>query len=344
MNLPSIKDADLKGKTVLLRADVDVTVTNKKISDDFRLKTSLETLNYLLENASKVIICGHLGRPKGKDESLSLEIVADWYAKNLNGKVSKTKLSDFDAFEILPNLVLLENLRFDPGEEVDDPDFSKKLSLLAQVYVNDAFASSHRKHASIYGAAKLLPHFAGLHLEKEVEELSKVLENPVRPLTVIIGGAKIETKLPLVSKMHKFADYVLVGGELVEEDKVLLRVAHQKEGIIKSILFVADLTADGKDITEYSTQNFIQIISRSKTIVWNGPMGQFEQCFDQGTRELAQGIAESGAYSVVGGGNTVEFLEKEGLMGKFSFVSTGGGAMLEFLAGEKLPGLEVLEP
>ena len=342
MNLPKIQDANLEGKTVLLRADLDEPILDGKISDDLRLKTSLETINYLLKNSSKVIVCGHLGRPKGDDKNLSLKIVADWYAKTLNGSVSNIKEKDFDAFQTLPNLILLENLRFDPGEEGNDPKFAQKLASLADVYVNDSFATSHRAHASIVGVPKLLPHFAGLRLQKEVEELSKVMDKPERPFTVIIGGAKIETKLPMVRKMDEIADFILVGGEIAR-DKVSIKLAHDEGPKIRSTLQIADLTSDEKDIAEYSTQNFIAVINKSKTIVWNGPMGQFEQCFDLGTREIANAIVASGAFSVVGGGNTVEFIQKEGLLDKFSFVSTGGGAMLEFLSGEKLPGLEVLQ-
>lgn len=343
MTLPDIRTAEIEDKNILLRADLDVPLKDAEITDDLRLKASMETINFLLPKIKQLIICGHLGRPKGKDPSFSLRPIANWYAKNLNEEVSELKLGDFDGFKIGEKITILENLRFDSGEESNSLDFAQKLASLADIYINEAFASSHRDHASIVGVPRILPHFAGIHLLSEVLELSKVLESPKRPLTVIIGGAKIETKLPLVEKMHHFADYVLVGGELVEEDKVLLRVMHEQADRIKSILFVADLTPDGKDITEYSTQNFIQIINRSETIVWNGPMGEFEKCFDQGTREIAQAIASSSAHTIVGGGNTVEFLEKEGLIDKYDFVSTGGGAMLEFLAGGDLPGLDVLK-
>jgi phosphoglycerate kinase len=217
------------------------------------------------------------------------------------------------------------------------------LRLLAHIFVNDAFASSHRANASIAGITKFLPSYAGLRLQKEVEELSKVINNPQRPLCVIIGGAKIETKLPLVEKMHNFADFVLVGGELSEKDSVLIRVMHEKADKVKSMLFVADLKDSKKEITDYSTENFIQVINKSRTVVWNGPLGQTEEEEYAGeTRKLARAIAKSQAYSIVGGGDTVAFLQKEGLADKFSFVSTGGGAMLEFLAGEKLPGLAAL--
>ncbi|OGH10837.1 MAG: hypothetical protein A3B38_03475 [Candidatus Levybacteria bacterium RIFCSPLOWO2_01_FULL_36_13] len=346
MNLKKIQDADLEGKKVLLRLDLDTPVEEGEIIDDSRLESSLETLNLLLTKAQKIIIIGHLGRPEGKDEKFSLKPIAEWFSKHFETELKEINVGDFDAFEIGDKIILLENLRFYKEEE--DPstssgqEFSKKLSSLADIYVNDAFAVSHRPHASIVGIPKFIPSFAGLRLQKEVEELSKILENPDRPLTIIIGGAKIETKLPLVEKMHFFADYVLVGGEIAEHVRELAKVAHDKLENKKSILLVADLTSDNEDISEVSIQNFIQVINNSKTIVWNGPMGEFEKGFDKGTKEIAKAVANSNAYTIVGGGETIEFCKKEGLLDKFSFVSTGGGAMLEFLSGSKLPGLEAI--
>ena len=342
-NLKKITEAGISGKTVLLRADLDVPLQNGKIKDTLRLEASLETIRYIKEKAKELIIVGHLGRPQGEDKAFSLEPVAKWYSEKFNFDIQAIEKSEFRGWKISENIVLLENLRFEKGEEENDEDFAKRLSKLADIYVNDAFASSHRAHASISGVSKLLPHFAGLRLSKEVEELTKVLENPKRPLTVIIGGAKIETKLPLVEKMHSFADFVLVGGELSEQDKVLLRVMHGKVDRIKSILLVADLEESKKEITEYSSENFIQVINKSQTVVWNGPMGLIEkQEFSKESKEIAKAISESECYSIVGGGDTIAFLNSEGLLSKFSFVSMGGGAMLEFLSGEKLPGIEAL--
>ncbi len=357
-DLRKIQEAGVANKTVLLRVDLDVPLARGEISDDFRLITSLETINYLLKQTKTVVIIGHLGRPEKEDKSLSLKVVAKWYANRLKGNLKEAEVKGFSGWEILPGLVLLENLRFYKEEEENDLDFSQKLASLADIYVNDAFASSHRAHASIVGSAKYLPSFAGLRLQKEVEVLSEILEKPKRPFCVIIGGAKIETKLPLVEKMHHFADYVLVGGEIAENDKVLLKVQHEKinppAGGRKSALLIADLTQNSKDITTKSAENFVQIIQNAETIVWNGPMGYINQkskvksqklkVGDEGYTSflLAYGIINSGAYTVVGGGDTVAFLKKNDLLDKFSFVSTGGGAMLEFLAGEKLPGIEVL--
>lgn len=344
MKLKSIKEAEVKDKIVFLRADLDVPILNAIISDYSRLEAWFPTLEYLVRKGAQVIVAGHVGRPEGRDSKFSLEPVASWIASKINSKPVEIELEEFNGWKLAENVFVLENLRFNTGEEANHDEFSKKLSKLAQVYVNDAFASSHRAHASIVGITKYLPSFAGLHLQKEVEELSKVLQNPKRPLTVIIGGAKIETKLPLVEKMHKFADYVLVGGEIAENDKVLLKVAHEKIQGQKSALIVADLTQNGKDITVKSAENFVQLSQNSQTIVWNGPMGLVEEQEGvEGTKIIAQELSKISAYKIVGGGDTIAYLKKLNLLDKFDFVSIGGGAMLEFLAGVKLPGLEVLE-
>ena len=344
--LSSLKSKDLYNKKVFLRADLDVPLKNKEIADETRLKAWFPTLEFLLKNQAYVFIAGHLGRPQGIDEKFSLKKVSLWVKKELelNNELEEVDLNGFKAFKIMGNVFLLENLRFYKEEEEGDDVFAKKLASLAQIYVNDAFASSHRAHASIVGITKYLPSFAGLRLEKEVEVLSEILEKPKRPLCVIIGGAKIETKLPLVEKMHGFSDYVLVGGEIAENDKVLLKVQHEKIEGTKSALLVADLTKDSKDITIKSAENFVQIAKNANTIVWNGPMGLIEEAQNQkGTSILAEGIVEAFADTVVGGGDTLSFLKTKNLLDKFTFVSTGGGAMLEFLAGVKLPGIVVLE-
>jgi phosphoglycerate kinase len=348
-----LKDADVKEKRVFLRADLDVPVAGGKVDDDYRLSSVIPTIEYLLKQNAKIILAGHLGRPEGIDESLSLEPVARWFSiKYKVAGIKYGKKGDFGGWEIGKNIFLLENLRFNAGEEKNDPEFSKQLAGLADVYVNDAFAMCHRNHASMVGITKLLPHFAGLHLEQEVEVLSGVLKNPKRPLVVIIGGKKIETKLPLVEKMHRIADYVLVGGKIAEETRILIKVQHEKIIGSKAALLVADLTQDNTDITQKDAENFVQIIALAKTVVWNGSMGitsseiknQKSKLEDseKGTKMIAEGIIKSGAYSVVGGGDTVDYLNKLGILNKFSFASTGGGAMLSFLSSEKLPGLEAL--
>lgn len=349
-----LKNANIKGKTVFLRADLDVPLIHGKIEDDTRLIAVLPTIEYLLKNHAKIIIAGHLGRPKLNHESriknheLSLQPIAEWYAKRFHNSsfiIHHSSLGGFDGWEIGQNIFLLENLRFYEGEEKNDPDFAKKLSELAAIYVNDAFAMCHRSHASIVGVTRFLPHFAGFHLEKEIENLTRAMENPKKPLVVIIGGKKIETKLPLVEKMHRIADYVLVGGKIAQESQAFLKVRHEKILGKKSVLLIADLTPDGLFITEKSLYNFLDIIPLAKTVIWNGAMGFIAEKEDefQATRKIANAIIESKAYSVVGGGDTVEFLNRIGILDKFSFASTGGGAMLAFLSGEQLPGLESLK-
>lgn len=345
-----LKDADIKVKTIFLRADLDVPLVGGKIDDDTRLKAALPTIEYLLKQDCKVIIAGHLGRPKGIDKSLSLKPVAEWFKAKLkinSEELIMGKRGEFDGWEVGLNIFLLENLRFNPGEEKNDPEFAKKLAGLAEIYVNDAFAMTHRNHASIVGITEFLPHFAGFHLQKEIESLTKGMDNPKRPLVVIVGGKKIETKLPLVEKMHRIANYVLVGGKIAEESKVLVKVAHEKIEGQKSILLVADETPDRLDITDKSAENFLQIIGIAKTIIWNGSMGLIGGKSEtleseKGTKKIAEGILKTDAYTIVGGGDTVEYLNKLGILGKFSFASTGGGAMLSFLSGEKLPGIEAL--
>ncbi|RJQ38398.1 phosphoglycerate kinase [Candidatus Microgenomates bacterium] len=372
--LPDIKKVDVKNKTVFVRADLDVPLNKLIIEDDTRLLAGLPTIEYLINHNARVIIGGHLGRPEKKfsifnfqfskvEKELSLEPVAKWYVHKFKihppagGSKFKINMDGFEGWKLSENLILLENLRFFKEEEENDLNFAKKLASLADVFVNDAFAMSHRKHTSVFGLAKQLPHFAGLRLQKEVGELGAVLINPRRPLVVVIGGKKVETKLPLVEKMHQIADYVLVGGKIAQEKGVFLKVQHEKirplAGKRKSVLLVANSNEDGTDITQKDAENFLQIIDLAKTVVWNGPMGLLSSKFkvqslksdtEMGTRIIAKGIAESNAYKIVGGGDSTEFLKRIGVYDKFNFVSTGGGAMLSFLSGEKLPGLEALNP
>ncbi|GAF78490.1 unnamed protein product [marine sediment metagenome] len=342
--IKSISDAKVKNKKVFVRLDFDVPIKDGLIIDESRLLSGLETIKYLLDNGATVIAGGHIGRPEGADKNYSTEIITKWlHKKFLDTKITKDKLKDFECFKLNKNFYVLENLRFDIREEENSLKFSKELADLAQVYVNEAFSVTHRKHASIFGIAKLLPSFAGYHLIKEIKILNKVVLNPSRPFTVIIGGAKIDTKLPLISKMHKVADFVLVGGELATQTETLIKEQHKKISGQKAMLLVAELTENKYDITLNSVRNFEEVIDRSSTIVWNGPMGFFEENYIEATVELAKIINKSNAYKVIGGGDTVGFLSKKGLLSNFDLISVGGGAMLEFLSGEKLPGLEALE-
>ncbi len=344
MNLPSVKDAKVEGKRVFLRVDIDVPVENGKVADEIRLNAWFPTLKHLLNSRAKVILAGHLGRPKGVVSSeFSLLPVAKWLEKETKLKASKSEIGDFPCWKFADNLFLLENLRFYKAEENNEDFFAKRLAALADIYVNDAFAVSHRNQASVSGVPKYLPHFAGYRLEEEVKVLSDLMDNPKRPLVVIVGGAKIETKLPLIDKMHDSADYVLVGGKLAAETQTLIKLQHKKQDKIRSALLVSEMAEGGLDVAPESMDNFLQIVGLAKTIVWNGPVGKVEDSrYSEQTRRLAHGIIESGAYSVVGGGDTIAFLDKEKLLDKFSFYSIGGGAMLAFLSGEKLPGLEAL--
>lgn len=354
-----LREADVKNKTVFVRADLDVPFADGKIEDDTRLLSAIPTINYLLKHNAKIIIAGHLGRPEGesykartKNKQFNLGPVAEWFVGKINHDsrfaIRCSKLGDFEGWEIARNVFLLENLRFYKEEEENDSVFSRKLADLVDIYINDAFAMCHRYHASVVGITHFLPHFAGLHLEKEVNSLTAATKNPKRPLVVIIGGKKIETKLPLVEKMHRIADYVLVGGKIAQETKILVKAQHEKIIGSKAVLLIADLKTDGSDITEKDAENFLQIINLAKTIIWNGSMGivggkSESLTSEKGSRKISEGIINSKAYSIVGGGDTIEFLNKLGILNKFSFASTGGGAMLSFLSGEKLPGLEVLE-
>lgn len=350
INLPSLESADVKNKRVFVRCDFDIPLEVVKstqqvaISDDTRLVSGASTIEYLLENNATVIAAGHLGRPEGYDEKLSIEPIVQWFAGEFPGTdIKPTHLGGLKAWKLKENFYILENLRFDKGEEENDSSFFHKLAYLADIYVNEAFGASHRSHASIVGVASLIPHFAGFHLQKEIKILTNIIENPRKPFTFIVGGAKIETKLPLISKMHKFADYVLVGGELAEQDRVLIEEQHKNTVNQKAMLLIADLNSDKTDITQKSLENFLQIVSRSGCIVWNGPMGFLEKGFTDSTELLAKGVLESGAYKVVGGGDTIAFLNKHNLLDKFDFVSVGGGAMLEFLSGQTLPGILALQ-
>jgi phosphoglycerate kinase len=345
-NLKNVKDAKAEGQTVLLRADLDVPIEGGQIQDDSRLTSWFPTLEYLTEQGAKVVIVGHLGRPKGVDENFTLKPVADWIEdkfKNQNSELKAIKIGEFDGWEISDKVSLLQNIRFYSEEEANDPEFAQKLASVAQIFVNDAFATAHRAHASTEGVTHYLPSFAGLRVLKETEVLSKVLENPDRPLGVIIGGAKLETKFPLIEKMHSFADYVCVGGTIMANEEMINKV-YDEPSQRSCVLLTAKPVEGGMDATVESIKSFIESLQRMKTIVWNGPMGKIEdQAYQSGTLALAEGITKIPAYTVLGGGDTIAFLKTKGLLDKFSFVSVGGGAMLEFLAGERLPGLVALE-
>ena len=257
----------LHGKTVILRIDSDVDLDGEKIIDDTRLVASIPTIELILKLGGEINLIGHLGRPKpakNNDERItnneySLHPIAKWFAKrlkNLDQRPKEIKIGRLEGWEITDKINLIENIRFFPEEEKNDSDFARELALLGDIYVDDAFAVSHRDHASISGITRYLPSYAGLHLEKEVKVLSEILDNPKRPLAVLIGGAKIETKLPMVEKMHHVADYVLVGGEIAEQTRVLIKVQHEKITGRKSAVIVSEPSEDGNDIDQKSIENF----------------------------------------------------------------------------------------
>ncbi|MDP3963621.1 MAG: phosphoglycerate kinase [bacterium] len=375
------------GKRVLVRADFNVSFESdgKTIADDFRIRAALPTIQWLCDQGAKVVLMSHLGRPiGGKEEQKTLEPIAKYLAKCLKKPVlcaSDCVGSDVED-DVLAmqngDVIMLENLRFHKGETENDPIFAKKLARLGEAYVNDAFGVSHRAHASVSAITKFLPAYTGFLLEKELETLSGVLTKPKKPLVLVIGGAKIETKLPIIKNLLPQASKVLVGGAVantffaakglgVGASKIETEFIPHAKRILKSsrIVLPSDVLAtpnplgrarikfrsvrtvrDGEmilDIGPKTTEQFAQIITKAATVVWNGPMGLFEiPAFAHGTIDLARAIGAADGFSIVGGGETVTLLRKLKLESKITYISTGGGAMLEFLGGKKLPGLEAL--
>lgn len=335
MELPTLDSIDVKRKRVLLRLDLDVDIDKDtdKVSEDYRLKAAIPTIKYLLEHeCGRIIVIGHRGRPEGKTvDSLSLGPVAKHLEQILDKDIDigKERLKKADIF-------VMENLRFNPGEEKNDPEFAKELAEQGDIYVNDAFASCHEEHVSIVGLPRLLPHAAGLHLIEEVKNLEKVLDNPKRPVVIIVGGGKMD-KAFLVNKLLDHAEWVLVGGVLPKKIKSYCR---EKDG--RMCIVAAHLTPNGEDITPDSARNFAEIIKSAGTIVWNGPVGDIDSGYWESTQIVADAVADCNGYKVVGGGDTIGALKKIGVLSKMDYVSTGGGAMLEFLAYGDLPGLAAL--
>ena len=339
----SIRDINVSGKRVFVRADLDIPPgTEQTMEAATRLTNLKPTVDYLLENdAARVIIAGHIDRPVKPDPDLSCaQLLGPLESILLRSIIFKPDLaggeSALDKQELSDKVLLLENLRFWPGEVENSMDLAKELAQLADIYVNEAFGNCHREHASMVLLPKLLPAFAGLHLVEEVKVLSGVMKGPKRPFVAIVGGAKIETKVPAIENLTRVADVVLVGGELPVE------IAKIGEKFEKKVI-VAKLAGDQKDITADSAREFEKVIAGAKTVIWNGPMGLFEEGYKDGSRRVAEAIIASGAFSVTGGGETCQFLAENNLITKFSFVSAGGGAMLEFLAGKNLPAIEALE-
>ena len=346
--MKTLKNFNFSEKRVLVRCDFNVPLgDNNQISDDFRIKKTLPTIEYLIKERARVILMSHLGDPKGKmAENLRLKPVKERLNKYLKKDVSMASDCVGEAVEKMVakmdegDILLLENLRFNPGEESNDEEFAKNLAKLADIYINDAFGTCHRQHASMVGVPKFLASGVGLLLEKEIKVLSDFMKKPKKPVVAIIGGKKVETKSALIDRISEIADFILIGGLLEKE----IKTENIKLKYPEKILGPIDETGGGKDIGSGTRSLFGEKIKKAKTVFWNGPLGLTEEeQFQAGTKAVAQAIIESRAFSIVGGGETVDFLNQLGLADKFSHVSTGGGAMLSFLSGETLPALEILK-
>lgn len=346
--MQTIRDVTTQNRRALVRCDLNVPLDEHgNILDDFRIRAVLPTIEYLAGQNAKVILISHLDDPKGRDESLSLSPVAIRLAELLGLEVRLAPDCIGDEIQKIVgemqggDVSLLENLRFHDGEKKNDPEFARSLAVLGDIFVQDAFGACHRAHASIVGVPKLLPSYAGLLLEKEITALDRLLENVKQPFVVVVGGKKVETKVGMIERFVRDADHVLVG-HLVAQAMRAQKIA----GGAKNIAAPQDgVERNGKilDIGPRTRELFAEKLRGAKTILWNGPLGFIEdEQFAQGTMAVANAIMESGAFSVVGGGETVEFINRHGLADKFSHVSTGGGAMLAYLSGETLPGLDAL--
>src|SRR5579863_9490496 len=390
MSYPSIRDLDLRGRRVFIRVDFNVPLQKNEqgqmeITSDKRIKASLPTIQYALDHGAGVILASHLGRPKGKvNPEMSLAPAAARLESLLGRPVKMAPDCVGPAVEAMKpspgEVLLLENLRFHPEEEKNDPAFAKQLAALCDVYVNVAFASAHRAHASTVGMIQFVPQAAaGLLMDKELEYLTKVTKNPERPCVAILGGAKVSDKIEVIQNLMKVVDRLMIGGamaytflrargestgkSLVEEDKIelakeLMAASGDKLMLPLDHVVAAEFKAgaesqvveqipDGMmalDIGPKTVAEYAKVIAGAKTIIWNGPMGVFEMPpFDKGTVAVAKAVAESGAVSVVGGGDSEKAVKSAGVADKISHISTGGGASLEFLAGIELPGVKALE-
>ena len=387
----TINDVDVNGKKVLLRCDFNVPQNKEtgEITSDKRIKAAIPTIKQLLDNGAAVIACSHLGKPKGEwKKSLTLAPVAKRlsellgqdviFASDIIGEDAKAKAAALKSGEIL----LLENLRFDPREEKNDAEFAKELASMAEVFVSDAFGTVHRAHASTAGVAAYLPAYSGLLVDKELSIMGKALENPVRPFVAVLGGAKVSDKINVINNLLEKADTVIIGGgmaytfkvaqgfkiggSLLEADKIdyakeMIKKAEDKG--VKLLLPIdnlcaAEFSADaeavlcegdiphnlqGLDVGPKTSKIFADAVKDAGTVVWNGPLGVFEfEKFAEGTRAMAKAIAESGAISIIGGGDSAAAIEKLGFADKVTHISTGGGASLEFLEGKELPGVACL--
>lgn len=395
MNKKTIRDIDVNGKRVLVRVDFNVPQdkTDGHITDDRRIREALPTINYLLDHGAALILMSHLGRPKGNDPKYSLKPVAARLQELLasEGRKNSVYMADDVIGDVISaqaralkpgEILLLENVRFAPEEEKDDPAFARELAQLGDVYVNDAFGSAHRAHASTHGVTKHLPAHAGFLMEKELNYLGNALDDPKHPFVAILGGAKIGDKIGVIENLLPKVDHILIGGgmantfaqamnypigdSLAEGDKLDLARETMRKSSGKLVFpvdwviadkFAADAEAKVVDVENVpagwrildigpeSIKLFESYLQDAKTVVWNGPMGVFEfPKFADGTLELAKFLAKvPDAITVIGGGDTAAAVEKAGVASKMSHVSTGGGASLEFMEGRPLPGVQALQ-
>ena len=389
----SVTDVDVCGKRVLLRCDFNVPQDKQtgEITSDKRIVASLPTIKYLLEQGARVVACSHLGKPKGEIvESLTLAPVAKRlsellgmpvpFATDVAGEDSQKKANALKNGEIM----LIENVRFEKGETKNEPEFSKKLAALGEIYVSDAFGSVHRAHCSTTGVADYLPAYAGFLVEKELSIMGGALSSPKRPFVAILGGAKVSDKIGVIKNLIDKADTIIIGGgmaytflkamgkeigkSLLEEDKIELAKELMDKALAKDVMFLlpvdvavgSHFAADcdklivdtdhipsewmGLDIGPATIELFKAAVKNAGTVVWNGPMGVFEfPAFAEGTKAIAQALADSGAVTIVGGGDSAAAVEQMGFGDKITHISTGGGASLEFLEGLELPGIACLQ-
>jgi phosphoglycerate kinase len=384
----NVRDAAVAGRAVLLRADLNVPLASGEVSDDTRIRAALPTLELLRERGARIVVASHLGRPNGPDPGLTLAPVAERLGELLGGEVRLAPgVTGPEVEEAATRLgpgevLLLENTRFDAGETKNDPALAQALAALADLYVNDAFGTAHRAHASTVGVAELLPAYAGLLLEREVQELEGVRDNPRRPLCVVLGGAKVSGKIALLERFMQAADDILIGGamcfsffaaqgrgtgdSLVEEEGTAMAARLLASADARAHLHLpSDLVAGerfdaetdrreldgvevpdgwmGLDIGPRSAEEYAAVINEAGTVLWNGPMGAFEmEPFAAGTRRVAEAVAAAPGKTVVGGGDSAAALAAFGLAGEVDWLSSGGGAALELLEGRDLPGVEVI--